>query len=65
LAVGDWPHIDVPVPGFLPQRDPSLPIFSIGVGRLGQARAGKSVENVGKSLIFHSDPCKMYEEWNS
>jgi hypothetical protein len=30
----------------------------------GQAWAGKSVENVGESLIFGCDPRKLCEEWN-
>ena len=37
--------------------------IAIGCGA-GQAWAGKSVKNVGKSLIFHSDPRKMWKEWN-
>jgi hypothetical protein len=31
---------------------------------IGQAWAGKSLENVDKSLVFHSDPRKICEEWN-
>jgi hypothetical protein len=33
-------------------------------GRAGQAWAGKSLENVDKSLIFRCNPRKLCEEWN-
>jgi hypothetical protein len=35
-----------------------------GAGRAGQALAGKSLENVDKSLIFGCNPRKLREEWN-
>ncbi len=54
------------LPGQFGEVNSIVPIIPrISLTSYGQAWAGKSVENVGKSLIFHSNPCKMCKEWNS